>query len=76
MRWQAIRVDSLFFHYRIQIRCLWGVIFSAKCYNELRKNITSLYDVVNDISRNLSSKELKEINIFYTQKELKKVETI
>lgn len=44
--------------------------------NELRKNITSLYDVVNDISRNLSSKELKEKNIFYTQKELKKVETI
>lgn len=44
--------------------------------NELRKNITSLYDVVNDISRNLSSKELKEKKIFYTQKELKKVETI
>ena len=44
--------------------------------NELRKNITSLYDVVNDISRNLSSKELEEINIFYTQKELKNVETI
>ena len=44
--------------------------------NELRKTITSLYDVVNDISRNLSSKELKEKNIFYTQKELKKVETI
>lgn len=43
---------------------------------ELRKNITSLYDVINDISRNLSSKEIKKINIFYTQKELKNVETI
>lgn len=43
---------------------------------ELRRNITSLYDVVNDISRNLSSKELRKINIFYTQKELKNVETI
>lgn len=43
---------------------------------EIRKNIKNLYNVVNNISRNLSEKEIKELDIFYNEKELKNVEII
>lgn len=43
---------------------------------ELKKNIKNLYNVVNNISRNLSKKDIKELDIFYNEKELKNVEII
>lgn len=43
---------------------------------EIKKNIKNLYNVVNNISRNINKKEIKELDIFYNEKELKNVEII
>lgn len=43
---------------------------------EIKKNIKNLYNVVNNISRNINKKEIKELDIFYKEKELKNVEII
>ena len=43
---------------------------------EIKKNIKNLYNIVNNISRNINKKEIKELDIFYNEKELKNVEII
>ena len=43
---------------------------------EIKKNIKNLYNVVNNISKNINKKEIKELDIFYNEKELKNVEII
>lgn len=43
---------------------------------ELKKNIKNLYNVINRIASKLTDEQIKEMDLFYTNEELKNVEII
>ncbi len=40
---------------------------------QLRKNLTNLYDIINDIARNCEKREIDTSNWFYTNEEIEKM---